>query len=234
MSLSGLIVIDKPAEWTSNDVVQKVKGILRARKVGHTGTLDPAATGILVLCINEATCQAARITDHSKGYEAVVLLGSATDTGDREGKVTETGPVPVLTESQIHKVLHEFEGEIEQTVPLYSAVRVKGKKLYQWAREGKGADIIRPRRRVMIDSIELSSWQDNRLDLHVSCSKGTYIRVLAEDIGKALGVPAHLGALRRVRLGPYVLEQAITIDELEKALSAGESPLSPAWLLPCP
>ncbi len=233
MSLNGLIVIDKPADWTSHDVVRKVKRLLKARKVGHTGTLDPAATGVLVLCLNEATRQAASITDHRKIYEASISLGTATDTGDKDGIVTETAAVPVLSEAQLREVLKRFEGEIEQVVPLYSAVKVQGKRLYQWARQGKGDEVVRPRRRVTIESVELRSWTQQSLEIQVTCSKGTFIRALAEDIGRAIGVPAHLGALRRVQQGPFSLDQAITLEQLERATADPQS-ATEAWLLPCP
>ncbi len=221
MDADGLLVIDTPAGWTSHDVVKRVKRLVGAHKVGHTGTLDPAATGVLVLCLNKATRWAAAICDQDKAYEARIRLGESTDTGDRDGQTLERADVPVLTQEMLDRVLKRFQGDIEQVVPAYSAVRVGGKRLYQLARQGRILN-NRPRRRVTLHEIDLLSWTEKTLDIFVTCSKGTYIRVLAEEIGKSLQVPAHLEALRRVRVGPFGLEQAITLEQLEETLRQGD------------
>lgn len=210
----GLLVIDKPAGWTSHDVVQRVKYLLGARKVGHTGTLDPLATGVLVLCVNRATQWAGRLSETSKAYRAEVALGRSTDTGDADGRTVDVGEVPPLSRESILDVLAALTGVIRQQVPRYSAVKVAGRPLYRWARAGK--DVARPVREVCLYRLELEDLRPTSLQLLVECSKGTYLRALAEDIGSGLGVPAHLATLRRLRVGPYHLSQAISLEELEQ------------------
>ena len=219
MTGDGLLIIDKPPDWTSNDVVQKVKRLLGARRVGHTGTLDPDATGVLVLCINGATKWSERLKDMDKTYRARIVLGRSTDTGDASGRTLREAPVDKFTEPQITEVLNRFRGCIDQQVPLYAAVKVRGKALYRWAREKKA--VTRPWRVVTIYRLVLRSFSANSLDIEVACSKGTYIRALAEDIGQALGCPAHLASLRRIEVGPFCLSQAIVLERLVEKVTAG-------------
>ncbi len=214
----GLVIIDKPAGWTSHDVVKKVKGMLRAQKVGHTGTLDPEATGVLVLCVNKATRWASDLCDLGKSYAATIQLGVATETADQAGQVLSRCEVPILVESQIQKALAQFCGEIEQQVPKYSAVKVGGRRLHRLARAGQ-APAQFPRRCVTIEALELTDWEPpDQLSIQVHCSKGTYIRSLAEDIGVALGTVAHLKFLRRLSVGPFGVAEAISLSGLAEQI----------------
>lgn len=219
MTTDGLLIIDKPADWTSNDVVQKVKRLLAVDRVGHTGTLDPDATGVLVLCLNKATKWSDQLKDHDKAYRARIVLGRSTDTGDASGRTVKEAPVGAVTAADIESVLESFRGRIKQQVPLYSAVKVKGKALYRWAREQK--DVPRPWRVVDIHQLTLDSLSGAGFTIEVVCSKGTYIRALAEDIGLALGYPAHLDALRRTAVGPFDLSMALPLDALIEKVAAG-------------
>ena len=193
--------MDKPAGISSNRALQKVRGIFQARKAGHTGSLDPFATGMLPICLGEASKTAAFMLEAGKQYRAVSCLGEATTTGDIEGEVIQTCPVPDLAPSLISQVLQHFTGEIEQVPPMYSALKHEGKPLYEYARAG--IEVERPARTVTIHQLELVSWQAPNLTIDVRCSKGTYIRTLAEDIAKALNCCAHLSALRRVVVEPF-------------------------------
>ncbi len=219
ITTNAFLVVDKPNGWTSNDVVQKVKRLVRAKKVGHTGTLDPAATGVLVLCLNRATKQASTIMGMNKSYHAWVKFGVSTDTGDAEGQIVDEAPVPELSREQLSGVLAQFNGSIEQTVPLYSAVKVDGKRLYRYARKNQAVE--RPKRTVEITALELLSYENAVLEFMVSCSSGTYIRTLAEDIGLELDLPAHLSALRRTQVGPYGLNQALSIEQIAAYMDEG-------------
>lgn len=216
---NGLLIIDKPAGWTSHDVVQKVKRLLKAKKVGHTGTLDPDATGVLVLCINRATQMVPSLIGAEKSYQATMCLGRSTDTGDASGKTLESCSVPKISQEAILRVLQDFCGTIRQQVPRYSAVKVRGKPLYRWTRAGQ--EVERPIREVTIHELELQKWENPFATLLITCSKGTYIRTLAEDIGKCLGLPAHLASLRRLKVGPYDLSQATSIEQLERDIHEG-------------
>jgi len=218
MTNDGLLIVDKPAGWTSNDVVQKVKRLLGARKVGHTGTLDPAATGVLVLCVNGATKWATEMRDHDKSYQACVSVGRSTDTGDATGKVLQACPVDPLQEEVVREVLSAFRGTIRQQVPRYAAVKVQGKALYRWARQNR--EVVRPYRDVTIHELSLESLGADTMLLQVRCSTGTYIRALAEDIGERLGYPAHLASLRRTQVGPFQLSQAMTLDSIQQQVAA--------------
>lgn len=224
-AISGVLLLDKPIGISSNGALQHAKRIYRAAKAGHTGNLDPIATGLLPICFGEATKFSQFLTDSDKRYQAVIKLGETTDTGDAEGQVLETRPVSA-TLAQVETVLERFEGEIEQTPPMYSALKHQGRPLYDYAR--KGVEIERAARRVTIHELILLDFEGDTLKLDVACSKGTYIRVLAEDIGKALGCGAHMTGLRRTRVGGFSLEQAVTLDTLE---SLGE-PERDALLLP--
>ena len=209
--INGVLLLDKDAGASSNDVLIKAKRLLNALKAGHTGTLDPFATGLLPLCFGEATKFAQDLLEADKVYETVVWLGVGTTTGDTEGEVTETRAVAV-TQDQIEPVLAQFRGDIDQVPPMYSALKRDGKPLYEYARAG--ITLERAARRVTIHALEFIDYQAPFLTLRVKCSKGTYIRVLGEDIGNALGCGAHLQALRRTGVGTLTLEHAVTLDGL--------------------
>jgi tRNA pseudouridine55 synthase len=207
----GVLLLDKPAGLSSNDALVKAKWLLNAQKAGHTGTLDPFATGLLPLCFGEATKFSQDLLDADKTYETVVYLGVTTATGDTEGEVLQTREVDV-SRAQIESVLARFRGEIEQVPPMYSALKRDGKPLYEYARAG--ITLEREARRVTIRELELLDYQAPFLTLRVACSKGTYIRVLGEDIGAALGCGAHLKALRRTWVGALPLAEAVTLERL--------------------
>ena len=207
----GVLLLDKPAGLSSNDALVKAKRLLNAEKAGHTGTLDPFATGLLPLCFGEATKFAQDLLDADKTYETVVHLGIVTSTGDTEGEVAGTKPVAVTAE-QIAAVLASFRGPIDQVPPMYSALKRDGRPLYEYARAG--ITLEREARRVTIHALTLLSWEAPFLRLSVTCSKGTYIRVLGEDIGAALGCGAHLNALRRTAVGTLSIAQAATLERL--------------------
>ena len=210
--MSGVLLLDKPAGLSSNDALVRAKRLLNAQKAGHTGTLDPFATGLLPLCFGEATKFSQDLLDADKTYETVVHLGVTTATGDTEGEVTQTHAVDVTIE-QIEAVLAGFRGPIQQVPPMYSALKRDGKALYEYARAG--ITLEREARPVTIHALELLGYQAPLLRLHIICSKGTYIRVLGEDIGAALGCGAHLRALRRIGVGSLRLEGAFTLENLE-------------------
>ena len=209
--IHGVLLLDKAAGLSSNDALIKAKRLLNAQKAGHTGTLDPFATGLLPLCFGEATKFSQDLLEADKTYETVVHLGTTTSTGDTEGEVLATCNVDV-TIAQIEAVLERFRGEIGQVPPMHSALKRDGKPLYEYARAG--ITLEREARRVVIRKLELLDYQTPFLRLRVTCSKGTYIRVLGEDIGAALGCGAHLQALRRTHVGALSLENAMTLDML--------------------
>jgi tRNA pseudouridine55 synthase len=209
--IHGVLLLDKSAGYSSNDVLIKAKRLLNAEKAGHTGTLDPFATGLLPLCFGEATKFAQDLLDADKTYEAVVHLGIGTTTGDTEGEIVATRAINVTLE-QIETVLQQFRGDILQVPPMYSALKRDGKPLYEYARAG--ITLERDARPVTIHLLELLDYAAPFLRLRVSCSKGTYIRVLGEEIGNALGCGAHLQALRRTQVGTLLLEGALTLDAL--------------------
>lgn len=217
--VSGLVVVDKPAGPTSFDVVARVKRLFRAAKAGHTGTLDPLATGVLAVCLGEAVKLQQWLTEGDKGYEALVAFGAATTTEDAEGEVTERGDPARLDAAAVRAALPRFLGEIDQVPPMYSAVRVGGRRLHQAARAGEALD--RPARRVRVDALDLLELGPaegglRRARIAVRCGKGTYVRTLAADLGKALGVPAHLAGLRRTAAGAFTLAEATPLAELER------------------
>lgn len=224
---NGILPVDKPAGWTSFDVLAKLRGVLGTRKLGHSGTLDPMATGVLAVFIGKATAAADRQLDHDKTYEATLRLGVRTDTGDITGTVLEQAPVTV-GERELRAVLPRFTGELMQLPPMYSAVKINGQPLYKAARRGQTVE--RTPRPITVYSIDwLGSPAPNEYTLRVACSKGTYIRVLAEDIGAALGVPAALSALRRTRAGVFGIEQCHTLPEILEAAGTG---WVGEWVLP--
>jgi tRNA pseudouridine55 synthase len=209
--MNGVLVIDKPAGKTSYEVVQEARKILKAGKAGHTGTLDPLATGVLPICLNEATKLVQFLSGDSKDYEATLLLGVETDTLDVEGNILSEVHCPVRTE-QIEEVLHGCLGRMDQKPPRYSAIKVRGKALYHWARKGVPVEI--PPRTVEIHDIALLNVRLPYVTFFVSCSKGTYIRSLCADIGERLGGKACLAGLRRVRSGRFRQEQAVSLEQL--------------------
>lgn len=210
--MDGVLVIDKPSGPTSFDVVRQVRALLKVKKAGHTGTLDPMATGVLPICLGEATKVAGLITEGDKAYEATVRLGVETDTQDAQGKVTAEAPVPPLTVALLEQMLAPFRGTFEQVPPMYSAVKVAGKRLYELARAGE--EVERAGRQVTVYELMLRDFSSNRLQLSVRCSKGFFVRTLAYDIGRALGCGAHLEALRRTVSGPFMLAQALPLADL--------------------
>ncbi|MCH8499441.1 MAG: tRNA pseudouridine(55) synthase TruB [Marinobacter sp.] len=220
--VNGILVIDKPQGLTSNAVLQQVKQLLGAAKAGHTGALDPLATGVLPLCFGEATKFAQLMLDSDKAYVARGKLGVITDSGDSDGQVMEQRPVPEgLTAADLEAVLANFRGPIEQVPSMYSALKHKGRPLYEYAREG--ITVERPARPVTIFQLELLSVTGDEFDIVVRCSKGTYIRSLVEDIGAALGCGAHVTALRRTEAAGYGLEQSHQVAELEAQRAQGLS-----------
>ena len=228
----GVLLLDKPLGLSSNQALQKVKWLLRAEKAGHTGTLDPLATGVLPLCFGAATKFSQIHLDADKTYETVVRLGVRTSTADAEGDVIETRPV-TCTAGQVVEVLDSFMGVIEQIPPMHSALKKDGKALYEYARNGETVE--RAARRVTIHDLELLEMQlsgdEPALRLQVRCSKGTYIRTLGEDIGEALGCGGHLISLRRVATGPFIAEQSVTLEALE-AQKPKSNGLHMCWPVP--
>lgn len=210
--VDGVLLLDKPAGMTSNAALQKARWLLNAAKAGHTGTLDPMATGLLPLCFGEATKFAGELLTAGKRYAATLRLGVRTDTADAEGQVLETRPVAV-TREQVEVALARFRGDILQVPPMHSALKRDGRPLYEYAR--KGIEVERKPREVSIFKLDILKFDVDRLDFDVDCSKGTYVRSLAEDIGAALGCGAHLTALRRTRIGNLRLEDAVTLEALE-------------------
>jgi tRNA pseudouridine55 synthase len=224
-ALHGVLLIDKPLGWTSNDALQKAKGMLRAEKGGHTGTLDPLATGLLPLCFGAATKFTQASLDAAKSYRATLRLGQRHSTGDGEGEIVEERPVTV-DRAAIEAAIGRFTGDIAQTPPMHSALKHQGRALYEYARAG--VEVARAPRPVTIHRIDIVGWQSPTLVIDVDCSKGTYIRTLAEDIGEALGCGAHLSALRRTASGPLRLDGAVTME----ALAAMDEAEREALLLP--
>ena len=211
MGYNGIILVDKPADWTSHDVVAKLRGILHERRVGHSGTLDPMATGLLTVFVGRATRAVQFAETYNKRYVASLRCGYSTDTQDTSGRVTaQTGISP--TEAELTDVLPEFTGEISQIPPMYSAIKVSGKKLYELAR--KGETVERKPRTVNISELSLVGHDGDDFVLSVSCSKGTYIRTLCNDIGERLGCLACMSALRRTNAGPFDVRDAHTLSEI--------------------
>lgn len=213
--IDGILLLDKPLYITSNGALQRVKRLFGAKKAGHTGSLDPLATGMLPICFGEATKFSQYLLESDKCYQVEATLGVKTRTGDAEGEIIETKPVMALTREIIESVLRQFEGQIQQIPPMYSALKVQGKPLYELARQG--IEIPREARSVHIYRLELIDFQENKLQLEVQCSKGTYVRTLVEDIGELLGCGAHVSALRRSVVLPYNEIKMYTLDALEEA-----------------
>jgi len=218
--VDGVLLLDKPLGLTSNDALQKARRLFSAAKGGHTGTLDPLASGLLPLCFGEATKFSADLLDADKTYEAVIKLGVTTDSGDAEGTVIATAAVDV-SEDDVFRVLPQFTGAIRQVPPMHSALKRNGRPLYELARQG--IEVERESRMVTIHAIDCLSFGGDSLTLRTACSKGTYIRVLAADVGQALGCGAHLAGLRRTRVGDLDLGAAVTLAQLEALDEAGRA-----------
>jgi len=210
--VDGVLLLDKPTGMTSNAALQAARRLFNAAKAGHTGTLDPLATGLLPLCFGEATKFAGELLHADKSYRATLCLGVTTDSADADGRVLETRPVAV-TEDRLREILLTFVGEIDQIPPMYSALKRDGKPLYEYAREG--IELEREPRRVSIYRLELLSLMGDEAVIDVDCSKGTYVRTLAADVGELLGCGAHLAALRRTRIGGLGVPAAVTLVQLE-------------------
>lgn len=213
--MDGIIIINKEKEYTSHDVVAKVKKILNEKKVGHTGTLDPNATGVLPILLGKGTKLSKYLINHNKIYEATLKLGEKTDTADIEGKIIEEKDVKKenLSEENIVKILQEFIGKSKQVPPMYSAIKVNGKKLYEYARKGQTIE-IKPRE-IEIYGIELLNINNNEITFRVHCSKGTYIRTLCENIAEKLETVGYMKDLKRIEVGEFNIKNAITLKELE-------------------
>jgi len=212
---AGFLIVDKPVGVTSHDVVDRARRWLGTRRVGHLGTLDPQATGVLPLAVRAATKLVPYVTDTNKGYVGVVALGAETDTLDAEGRVLRRHDGPLPGAAEVTEALGPFRGEIEQIPPMYSAVKKDGVPLHKLAR--KGEEVEREPKKVRIDVLDLLQYQDGEFEIRVDCSAGTYVRTLAADLGTALGCGAHLKSLRRVRSGPFTSADAATVDVLEEA-----------------
>lgn len=211
--ISGVFLLNKPLGISSNGALQRVRGLYRAQKGGHTGALDPLASGLLPICLGEATKFSHYLLDSIKRYQTTIHLGHSTTTGDVEGELLLEQAVPALTEEKIQQVLASFTGDIQQVPPMYSALKKEGRPLYELARQG--IEIEREARPITIEAIELLSFTENSLTLDITCSKGTYIRVLGEDIAKALGTFGHLTYLHRIKTGQFDLIPEYTIEYLE-------------------
>lgn len=217
--LNGILLVDKPAGWTSHDVVAKCRRLLGERRIGHTGTLDPAATGLLVLCVGQATRLVEEMTAHGKRYCGEITLGAVTDTDDATGRVIEVQPVPDVSDAMLRQLEAQFSGELEQVPPAFSAIQLGGQRAYAAARAGQPLTL--PTRRVAVDELRLSRTVSGTLTAEVRCGPGTYIRSLARDIGVAIGCGGHLSALRRERVGELEVCMAWSIDELEQLSGIG-------------
>ena len=214
--MNGILIVDKKIGETSFDVIRDVRKKYNMKKVGHTGTLDPMATGVLPILLGDATKLSDFLMDHDKEYVAILKLGKKTNTGDSEGEVIEEGKIPKLETSKIEEVLKEFLGTSMQTPPMYSAIKVNGKKLYEYARAGE--EIERNKRKIEIFKMELISYKDDEIEYKVNCSKGTYIRTLCEDISEKLGTVGYMKSLRRTRVGEFSLEDTGKIFSIEDVM----------------
>ena len=225
--INGIVNIYKEKGYTSHDVVAVLRKVVGQKKIGHTGTLDPDATGVLPVCLGRATKVCELLTDHDKTYEALLLLGKTTDTQDISGEVLEERNPGNLTEEEVRSCIESFIGEYDQIPPMYSALKVNGKKLYELAREGKTVE--RKSRKVQIHGIRILEMNLPHVRMEVDCSKGTYIRTLCHDIGLRLGCPAHMRMLIRERTGPFCIDEAITMEEFEACVQNGTE--TGPWLL---
>lgn len=212
--MSGVLLIDKPTDHTSHDIVARLRGKLQMKKIGHAGTLDPMATGLLIILVGKATRISQYLISLDKEYTGTIELGKVTDTQDAEGEVMETRPVPALTEAEVLATMRSFLGDQYQTPPMYSAIKIGGVPLYKQAR--KGQEVEREPRFIRISSFELTGLVLPRFNFKLRCSKGTYVRTVAHDLGQKLGCGAHLAALRRTATDQFTVDQALTMDEIEQ------------------
>src|SRR5471032_1842451 len=217
--LEGILLVDKPRDHTSHDVVARLRGKLKMKRIGHAGTLDPMATGLLIILVGKATRVSQYLISLDKEYEGTIELGKVTDTQDADGEVMETRPVPPLTEADVNAAIKTFLGDQYQMPPMYSAIKIKGVPLYKSAR--KGEEIVREPRFIRVMSWEMTRFAPPQLDFRMRCTKGTYVRTLAHDLGQKLGCGAHLGALRRTATDKFNVSQALTLDQIQ-ALSLPE------------
>jgi len=229
-SIDGIVILDKAIGISSNRALQEVKRIFDAQKAGHTGSLDPLATGVLPLCLGEATKVSQFLLDSDKKYRTRIKLGVRTDSGDCEGNVLESCTDFQISQQQVEEALTPFRGEIEQVPPMYSALKVNGVPLYKMAR--KGQTIEREARRITVYSIELTAFEGDELELEIACSKGTYIRTIADDLGQALGCGAHIIALRRTQAGAFTEADCITTQALIEECEAGGLSVIDEHLIP--
>jgi tRNA pseudouridine55 synthase len=218
-AISGVLVVDKPVGMTSHDVVQAIRSGTGLRRAGHTGTLDPRASGVLVILVGPAVRLSEFVSASDKRYQAIIRLGSTTDTFDADGKFTHSNEPVNVTEDQFEKVLSTFIGEIEQTPPPYSAVKVQGRKAYEMARQGEEVDLAP--RKITVHHLEVLEWAPPEAVIDVHCSSGTYVRSLANDLGTALGCGAYLVGLRRTKSGRFSLRDATPLRKLQEAFHAG-------------
>jgi tRNA pseudouridine55 synthase len=212
--LDGILLVDKPRDHTSHDVVARLRGILRMRQIGHAGTLDPMATGLLVILLGKATRLSQYLISVDKEYEGSIELGKVTNSQDADGEVMETRPVPPLTEDQVRAAMQGFLGDQYQTPPMFSAIKVDGVPLYKRARQGK--EVEREPRFIRVMAWDLTGFAPPRIDFRLRCTKGTYVRTLAHDLGQKLGCGGHLAALRRTKSGTLSVADALTLEQIEK------------------
>lgn len=234
-AVNGIVVINKPLGLSSNQVLQRVKRLFNAQKAGHTGALDPLASGVLPICLGEATKLSQLLLDSDKAYDTTGTLGEIRSTGDAEGEVLSRADVPAISAADLEQLLDRFRGDVEQVPPMFSALKMDGKPLYELARQGMSeADIKavaeRKRRIITIFELTLNDQRERELDLSVRCSKGTYIRTLVEDIGQALGCGAYVSRLHRTACGPFHAGQMVTLEQLEQLAAQGEEALATVLL----
>jgi tRNA pseudouridine55 synthase len=229
-NVNGILLLDKPGGITSNGILQQVKRLYNAKRAGHTGSLDPIATGMLPICFGEATKFSQFLLDSDKHYYVTAKLGQKTETGDTEGEVIAERSCAHVTRLSIENALRPFYGKVEQIPPMYSALKHKGKPLYELAR--KGIEIVREPRTIQIHSLQLETFQDDMFSFHIHCSKGTYVRTLVDDVGELLGCGAHVYQLRRTAVSPYLSHPMYSINTLEQAYQSGGPEALNQFLLP--
>jgi tRNA pseudouridine55 synthase len=217
--LDGVLLVDKPADHTSHDVIARLRGKLKMKRIGHAGTLDPMATGLLIVLVGKATRVSQYLMSVDKEYTGTISLGKVTTTQDAEGEMLETRPVPPLTEAEVKTALKAFVGDQYQTPPMYSAIKIDGVPLYKKARQGE--EVEREPRFIRVSSFEMTRFASPEIDFVLRCSKGTYVRTIAHDVGQKLGCGAHLSKLRRTGSGKFTIDQCLTLDEIQ-ALSLAE------------
>ncbi len=214
MELDGVLLVDKPGQHTSHDVIARLRGILRTKKIGHAGTLDPMATGLLIVLVGKATRVSQFMISLDKEYEGTIELGKTTDSQDADGEVMETRPIPALTEADVREAIKGFLGDQYQMPPMFSAIKMGGVPLYKKAR--KGEEVAREPRFIRVMSWDVLGFESPNIRFRLRCSKGTYVRTLAHDLGNKLGCGAHLSALRRTATDRFNVSQALTLDQIEK------------------